>query len=472
MSRRGLKRALSRLALAGILSFSAMSVQATTLADTMTLAYRSSGLLDQNRALLRAADEDVAQAVSVLRPIVNWAMTFRGTRTVRQTPGRTTPIVIPSSTSVNRQTDLNIAISASLLLHDFGASSYAIGAAKETVLATRQSLIGVEQDVLLRAVQAHLEVRRTSQVLELRRSNMSLIEQELGAARDRFDVGEVTRTDVSYAEARLAGARAQLTAAEGDLARARAEYQAAVGVAAQGLSSAQMAHLGRSRAEAEAFALRNHPAVIEVRHNVAAAELNVLRAEASMMPTTNLRGEVVANWDENVTQNLSLTMGGPIYQGGRLSSLARQAAARRDQARAGLHVASAAVSQQVANAYALLDVTAQSVSASDQQVRAATAAFEGVREEAKLGARTTLDTLDAEQALLDARVSAISARIDRVMASYNALAAMGLLTAEHMQLPVTIYDPNSYYSLVENAPTVNSAQGAALDRVLEAIGRQ
>lgn len=458
----------------------ASAAQADTLADTLTLAYRNSGLLDQNRALLRAADEDVALAVSALRPIVNWSANIKQTRVVanydagsRVVPdgrGGAISVNYGSGANVTNETTANIGISASLLLYDFGASQYGIDAAKELVLATRQGLISAEQNVLLRAVQAHMEVRRALEVLELRRSNVGLIQQELRAARDRFEVGEITRTDVSFAEARLAEARAQVAAAEGDLARAREEYRAVTGQAPNRLSSGTPARIRQTEDQAIAIALRNHPAIIEVQHNVAAAELNIKRAEAAMKPRAQLDAQMGVDQDWNMQQSLGLSVSGPIYQGGGLSSRVRQAMARRDANRAGLHTTSAAIRQQVSSAYAIMQVTKLSIEASDTQVRAARTAFEGIREEAGLGSRTTLDVLDAEQSLLNARVGVVSAQIDQVIASYNTLASMGQLTAQALQLPVQQYDPTAYYKLVEGAPTARSEQGRALDRVLRSIG--
>ena len=129
------------------------------------------------------------------------------------------------------------------------------------------------------------------------------------------------------------------------------------------------------------------------------------------------------------------------------------------------------IRQQVANAYAQLAVARASREASDRQIAAAQVAFRGVREEATLGSRTTLDVLNAEQELLDARASLIAAQVSEVVASYSLLAAMGLLTADHLNLPVQQYDPSAYYNLVKTAPTADSPQGQALDRVLEAIGQ-
>ena len=136
-----------------------------------------------------------------------------------------------------------------------------------------------------------------------------------------------------------------------------------------------------------------------------------------------------------------------------------------------MHLTTLSIEQQVANAYALLQVARASRQASEQQISAASVAFQGVREEATLGSRTTLDVLNAEQELLDARANRIAAQSDEVVASYSLLSAMGLLTADHLNLPVQQYDPSVYYNLIKNAPTASSEQGQALDRVLQAIGK-
>jgi outer membrane protein len=170
------------------------------------------------------------------------------------------------------------------------------------------------------------------------------------------------------------------------------------------------------------------------------------------------------------TQRLGLTYGGTIYQGGQLQSVIRQAQARRDASRSTLLITSQAVNQNVGNAYAILRVARASSEASGLQVRAARTAFRGVREEATLGARTTLDVLNAEQELLDAQASTISAQADEVVASYRVLASMGLLTADHLNLGVQSYDPAAYYNLVREAPATYSQRGQALDRVLRSIG--
>ena len=434
------------------------AAQAQTLSETLSSAYNSSGLLDQNRALLRAADEGVAQSVAATLPVINWALTATRTET---------------SGDFNSSTNAASArISGSLTLYDGGVNQLAVDAQKEIVLATRQSLRRVEQDVLLRAVQAYMNLRSAQEFYQLRDNNVRVIIQEFRAAQDRFEVGEVTRTDVALAEARLAAARSLLAAAQGDLAVSAEEYRAVTGRTATAPRAVTPAPVSRSLNEAKAFAVRNHPSVLEAQHNVAAAELNIRRADAAVKPRITLDGFASVDQDANRTAQLGVNLGGPIYAGGLIPSTVRQLRANRDAARSGLLLTQQTIAQQVGNAYALVQVARASRQASDQQIAAARVAFEGVREEATLGSRTTLDVLNAEQELLDAEASRIAAQSDEVIASYSLLSAMGLLTADHLNLPVQQYDPNAYYDLVKDSPVALSAQGRALDRILESIGQE
>ncbi|MFA8441329.1 TolC family outer membrane protein [Yoonia sp.] len=436
----------------------APSLKADTLAEALSAAYNNSGLLEQNRALLRAADEGVAQSVAATLPIINWSVSAN--RTWVDTPVQTT-----SDSALAR-------ITGDLTLFDFGVSQLGIEAQKEVVLGTRQALRDLEQNVLYRAVQAYMNVRSAGEFMQLRQNNVRVITQEFRAAQDRFEVGEVTRTDVALAEARLAAARSLLAAAQGELAQSIEEYSVAVGRAPEGLSAVNPAPVSRDLNDAKAFAVRNHPAILEAQHSVTAAELNIMRAKAATRPSVSLNGFVSTDQDSNTSAQLGVSIGGPIYQGGAILSAFREVQANRDAARSGLHLTTLAIEQQVGNAYALLQVARASRQASDQQISAAQVAFEGVREEAALGSRTTLDVLNAEQELLDARANLIAAQSDEVIASYALLSAMGLLTADHLNLLVQQYDPSAYYNLVKDAPSALSPQGAALDRVLESIGKE
>lgn len=446
------------------------SAAAETLTDALIGAYNHSGLLEQNRSLLRAADEDVAIAMAALRPIINWS------GTVNSSFSRSASASSFGRTVDSDNTAATIAVSAELVLFDSGQSRFAIDAAKETVLATRERLVAVEQNVLLRAVSAYMNVRRTAEIVALRQSNVRVITQELRAAKDRFEVGEITRTDVALAEARLAAARSTLAAAQGDAMRANEEYRAAIGRKPGTLKAPKnLPRTASSVDEAKSIAVRTHPDLKAAQHDVAAADLNVARAEAAVKPTVKAGANV--NVTENFgsssfsrSGNLSVGASGPIYQGGRLSALQRQAMARRDATRSGLHLTRHQIEQNVGNAFAQLRVARASRDASERQIRAARVAFRGVREEASVGSRTTLDVLNAEQELRDAQAGLISVQTDEFIAAYQVLASMGLLTTKRLQLPVQHYDPSAYYNLVKDAPT-RSSQGAQLDRVLRALGK-
>jgi outer membrane protein len=449
-------------------TFVAPRVDADTLADALVGAYTHSGLLDQNRALLRAADEDVAQAVSTLKPVLRW------TATLTQNFGRArSSAVVGTVNNSDLTTSLNLI--AEWLIYDFGARQHRVEATKETVLATRHSLLDVEQQVLLRAVSAYMGVIEGSEFVALRNNNLRLLTQELRAAKDRFEVGEVTRTDVALAEAQLANARSGLAGAQGDLLRASEEYRNVVGRAPGQLSQPpRLPNVGNDLRAAKALAVRRHPALQSVQHSVAAADLLTRASEADMRPTVRLQGSLGLSENLSADQfnrsgSFGVQAGQTIFQGGALSSVARQRIAQASAQRANLHIVRHNIQQQVGNAYANLSSARAQLEASDRQIRAAQIAFRGIREEATLGARTTLDVLDAEQSLLDAQSIRVSARANLYVAAYSLLAATGQLTAQKLKLPVQIYDPAAYYKLVEDAPTKRSKQGAQLDKVLRAL---
>jgi len=454
----GLRRHAARAALAITVAAAPVAAGAQTLTDALISAYETSGLLEQNRALLRAADEDVAGAVAALRPVLNYIA-----------QANWTDPVLPGEDN----TSGSLALSAEMLLWDFGRSRLAVEAAKETVLATRAGLIDVEQSVLLRAVAAYMDVRRQVALINLRQNNVQLIQEQLRAAQDRFDVGEVTRTDVSIAEARLAAARSGLVAAQGALAQARQEYIVAIGEEAGALAvPPPLPDTASSLDAATAIALQRQPAILRAQHEVASADILVSIAEAGRLPRLTGSAQISVDDDGDDRQSLGLSLRGPIYQGGAISSDLRQARARRDASRAVLLITSENVVQNVANSWADLSVANAVLTATDEQVRAARLALRGAQEELEVGARTTLDVLDLEQDLLQAETDRIDAQINRYVATYQLLSQMGLLSVEHLGLGIPTYDPAAYYNAVRNAPLGNvSPQGERLDRLLEAIGR-
>lgn len=434
--------------------------QGETLTDAFISAYRDSDLLDKQAATLRAADEEVAQAVSTLRPVVEYTLNGGWQRSQ-----------ISAHAPYYEGWGATFELSASMMLLDFGRRGFGIEISRETVLATRDALKGVEQDVLWAAVRAYVDVQVKSQIVSLRQSNVRLVTQERRAAQDRFDVGEVTRTDVSIADARLAAARAALSLAEGDLMVARETYKTAVGHYPGKLSALPRApKLPASVEAARATALKSNPNILAAQRGVTIRELAIEAAKANFMPTLAGSATMSKNNFGIDKQSIGLSLNQEIYSGGAKASALRQAIANRDGARADLSRAGAMISEGVGTAWANLAVANAQVEAGDRQIRAAQTAFDGVREEASLGARTTLDVLDAEQELLDARVNRVQADAQRYLGVYAVLYSMGLLTVDHLGLGIPAYDPETYYNAVKNAP-VHSRQGKQLDRIMEKIGR-
>ena len=449
---------------AAFLALGPVGAGAETLSDALIAAYRTSNLLEQNQAVLRAADEDVAIAVSTLQPVIQFTMQSQWrNQEFRNLTGATV-----DSDRLTSQ----LAFSAEMTLYDFGRSALAIQIAKESVLATRESLVSVEQGVLLDTVTAYVDVRLATEIVDLRQSNLRLITQELRAARDRFEVGEITRTDVSVAEARLAGSRAQLAAAEGDLMVAREAYKAATGDYPGNLQPLPPTpRTARTQGEAVGVALRTHPAVRHSQHQVVISGLSIDRARADFEPTLSAQGSIGMTDNGLEQQTLGLTLNQTIFTGGRRAALLRKAIAQDEAARAGLLQTGVQIEQAVGNAWSNILVTSASIAANNSQIAAAQEAFNGIREEATLGSRTTLDVLDAEQELLDARAAKLQSEAQRYVGVYRLLSTMGLLTADHLGLGVPTYDPAAYYNAVKDAP-LHSAQGDALDRILGKIANE
>jgi len=455
---------------AGFFAFGTWSAaQADTLADALVGAYTHSGLLDQNRALLRAADEDVAIAAAVLKPIVNW------TADVTRQFGNVRTSASGGIRSDAGDTSASVGLTATLQLLDFGADAARIEASKETVLATRAQLLSIEQSVLLRAAVAFINVGREQNFVALRQNNLRLLREELRAAQDRFEVGEVTRTDVALAEAAVAQARSNLADSQRNLVQAQAEYTNVVGRRPGRLSGLPRLPATETRVpQAQAVAVRNHPDMEAARRQVSANDLLATAALKDMRPVVSLNGSlgIEENFngvDESHVGSVAIVVEGPIYQGGRLLAAERRALAVRDASRGNLHTVRHDVQQDVVDAIADQGAARASLAASDRQIRAARVAFQGVREEATLGARTTLDVLDAEQDLLDAETNRISAQADQYIAAYSVLESMGLLTAQRLKLPVQIYDPVAYYNLVKDGPTRLSRQGQQLDNIIRSL---
>jgi len=442
--------------------FSGLAASAQSLTDTLISAYRNSIQLEVDRAALRALDEGVAQAWAKFRPSAS--ATF----------ARTATYVMPGFGADFTTFTNTLSISSSLTLWDGGETRLGAEVARLNVAASRENLMLSEQTVLLSAVTAFMDMRRDIQFLGLAENNLEVLNRQVQAARDRFEVGEVRRTDVNLAEAAAAGAQAAVARAQGGLEITRESYRIAVGnYPGQLHNPPPLPKFPTSLAAAQAVAARTHPAILRAQLVAKAGELNVLRAETAMKPKLKLSGTYSASSARTVSDSAALSLGAsiPLYSGGALASARRQAMALREQAQATLHLTARSVGQGVAIAWTTIEISKASIVARHKEVRASRVALQGIREEASLGALTTLDILNAERDLLQAESNLVSAQHDQYVAVYSLLSAMGLLTVKHLGLGIKTYDANVNYNKVSTAPPATD-RDKLLNRILKRAGKQ
>ena len=442
-----------------LMVFSIQQTKAETLADSMISAYRNSNLLEQNRAVLRAADEDLATAVASLRPVFAYSAT-RG-------------FSWANSDAAPDQSSTTFSLNGSLNLYDFGRGELAKSIKKEMILRVRNTLIGIEQDVLLAAVKAYIGVRTSQETVSLRQKNYRVISQELDAAKARFEVGEITQTDVAIAQSRLAVSRASLAADEGTLLENRESYKAATGAyPANVVNLPDLPKIPATLDEAIAYARANNIDLAVARHSAKIADLTVQSKRAALRPS--LTAKASSDFDEEghfAKSSASLTLSQNIYTGGSLASVVRSAVNAQYSAQAALRQAVVLVDQTVAKNWAALKVAQAGIDAAKLQIEASQIAYNGVREEASLGARTTLDVLNAEQDFLGAKDASLSAESRLYSGTYALLASLGMLTVDHLKLGIPTYDVLTYYDAVKNAPISQSKQGKKLDKLLKSLGK-
>jgi outer membrane protein len=300
---------------------------------------------------------------------------------------------------------------------------------------------------------------RDTAILDLQKRNVEVLQEQLRQTRDRFNVGEVTRTDVAQSESRLAAGRSSVLSAEANYKTSAAVYRQVIGRDPHNLTAASPVDRFSPRTQAEAVDAGNaqHPNVTAAQYNVDAAMSQVKVAEGALYPTVSLQGSVQKSEDSTITNTKAynaqllgqLTV--PIYQGGAEYSAIRQAKETLGQRRIDLDTARDQVRQTVVQSWGQLDAAKANIEATQAQVQAAEIALNGVREEARVGQRTTLDVLNAQQELVNARVSLVSAQRDRVVASYTLLASVGRLSPRTLGLQVPVYDAQVHYQQVRDA---------------------
>lgn len=448
---RGLSFAAAASALLVSLVFSSAPARAAeTLESALAKAYGSNPTLNAQRAALRVSNEGVSQALSGYRPRVTGTADIGLSYIENNRP-------LARATSI-RQAPRGAGVQLDQTIWNAGRTSNAVSQAEALVLAGRETLRLAEQTVLFDAATAYMNVLRDTAILNLNNNNVEVLEEQLRQTRDRFNVGEVTRTDVAQSEARLASSRSQLSVAQANIKSSLGRYRQIVGVQPKRLAPGRALerNLPRSLDEATRISQSQHPSIIAALHNVDAADIGVKVAEAELYPSLGLsaslthRNEFNTLNDQRGTASAFARLTVPIYEGGQVYSRTRQAKELAGQRRLEADITREQIRAAVVTAWGSLEASKAQTIAAQAQVLAAETALNGVREEAKVGQRTTLDVLNAQQELLSARSSLITAQRDRVVASYNVMSASGGLNARMLGLKVARHDPNLHYEQVRD----------------------
>lgn len=436
------------MAFTGGMSLLAMgaAAQAQTLEESLTLAYNSNPTLQAERARLRATDEGRIQARAGYLPSVSASASVSSQHSESQSTFFIAGSPV-SSGSVSDSTPKNYSLTASQSLYNGGYTGGAVDQATALIYAGRESLRGVEQTVLVDAITAFMDVRRDSEVVNIRRSNVEVLAQHLQAAQDRFEVGEITRTDVAQAEARLSGAQAELSSAQSQLATSRAAYERMTGQPPATLQDPPaLPELPDNLADAAETAYRYSPPLAAAQYGADAARYSIRMARSSLRPTVSLSASASGSRDSSYdgdTRDSTQIVGQvsvPLFTGGLNRSRVRAAIAQEEQSRQQVLLARRQVTEGVTNSWNAYSTSLAVIESSRQAVRANEIALDGVEQEAYVGLRTTLDVLDAEQELLASRLLLVTAERDSYVAGYHLLQAMGMLSAERMGLDVELYD--------------------------------
>lgn len=455
-SRAGCATAISVAFLAAVLT--ASSAQAQSIEQTLVQAYRNNPDLNAARAGVRVANEGVPAALSGYRPSVNATVTAAGQYT-QSSVGTSGYTGTPGSERSFRSLPRAATLSVTQPLYDGNRTTSSVRQADQNVLVARETLRNTEQTVLLASATAHMNVLREQAVLDLRRRNVEVLREQLRATRDRFNVGEVTRTDVALAESALQAAIATATGAESDLANARAVYLQQVGVLPGRLVPARTIErlLPRNLDGAVIAGQSEHPAIRGARHGADAQQLQVRIAESALYPTLGMSASITraaeqsSSSGQSLSASVGLTLTIPIFaNGGRDYATIRAAKEAYGQRRIQIETAAASVRQAVMQSWAALEASRAQIQAAEVQVRSQEIAVNGIREEYKVGQRTIIDVLNATQTLTEARVALVRAQRDRVVLSYSVLSAMGRLSGSKLALRTEIFDPTTHYNQVRD----------------------
>ncbi len=432
---------------------------ADTIEAALVRAYQNNPQLNAQRASVRSTDENVPQALSGYRPRV--AITASaGTQytDVLSTTGGSANVLVKDDThGVNAPRSVGATISQTVFNGQQTANR--TRAAESQVSGAREGLRVLEQTVLFSAATIYMDYLRDAAIVEVQRSNVRVLEQTLKQTQDRFNVGEVTRTDVAQSEAQLAAGQTQLLTADANLVTTRANFRRIIGNEPDQLAPGSPVDrfLPKGLSGAVDLSLTENPNVTAAMFGIDVSFLQVKINEGALLPTVSLQASVQQSYEEQLTIYRSFGASAiaqlsiPVYQGGAEYSLIRQSKETVAQQRLNLEQVRDATRANTVTAWGQLVAGKAQVASAQSQVSASEIALNGVREEAKAGQRTTLDVLNQQQALVNARVALVTAQHDRVVASYAVLSAVGRLSPQVLNLATTTYDPSAHYQQVRDS---------------------
>jgi outer membrane protein len=462
-------RGASAIVLAAVLTLaSSFGARAETLNEALSSAYKRNPRLDAERARLRATDEEVPRAISGYRP------TITGSADVNYENTSTRPPTGSSGESHPRGYSVSL---TQPLFRGFRVVN-TVREAEATVRAGRETLRTVEAAVLLEAVTAYMDVVRDQAIVRLRENNVTVLTRELRATQDRFAVGEVTRTDVAQAQARRAGAVSALDLARANLQTSRATYERVIGHPPSNLVEPRehTRLVPKSLEEAIAISAQENPNVVAALYREQAARHAVERIKGELLPEVSLEANYTRRFDPapsiEATETTTVTgrLNVPFYTGGEVQARVRQAKHTHVSRLQEIEQARTEVQAQVVAAWSQLLASRAAVESDQAQVEANRTALAGVREEERVGQRTLLDVLNAEQELLNAEVNLITDRRNLVVASYTVLSTIGRLNIQELGVTDLVYDPDVHYHEVRRKWfDINITHGDGRREVLEAV---
>lgn len=443
---------LALVMLAGVQSAIAQSIR-----DALASAYVYNPQLNAARAALRVTNESVPQALAGYRPTITFNADIGQQHNINTT-AQGSQSTTGAGRQENNQTPGGYSFGLNQTLFNGFLTDNQVRQAEALVRAQRETLRTAEQDVMLAAVTAFMDTVRDQAILKLQKSNVVVLMEQLRQTRDRFNVGEVTRTDVAQSESRLQAAIAQVAAAEATLIASKSNYRRQIGRDPGNLDPQTPVEktLPKSLNVSLEVGASEHPQVRAAAYNVDSAAFAIQIAEAALYPTITVTGTTSTGFNRavgnNTFENYSVVgrVTVPIYEGGIAPSRIRAAKETHGQNRIQVDAVRDQIRALVASTWGNLESQRAQVNAAQAQIKAAQIAFQSIKEEARVGQRTILDVLNTQQDLLNAQVALVRAQHDRTVAAYTLLGAVGRLSAEQLQLPVAVHDPTKHYEQVRD----------------------